>query len=115
MSELASGSCEACRVGAPQVTDEEIARYAPEIPEWRIVERDGIRKLEREYKFRNFVDALAFTNAVGGISEEEGHHPDLLTSWGKVAVTWWSHKIKGLHRNDFVMAAKCDRLYAARG
>jgi 4a-hydroxytetrahydrobiopterin dehydratase len=111
MSTLASSGCEACRADAPRVTDEEIARYSPEIPDWEVVERGGIRQLERTYKFRNFVDALAFTNAVGAIAEEEGHHPDLLTAWGKVTVTWWSHKIKGLHRNDFVMAAKCDRLY----
>lgn len=112
MSELASHRCEACRASAPQVTEDEIARYHPEVPDWEIVDRAGIRMLERSYKFRNFVDALAFTNAVGAIAEEEGHHPDLLTAWGKVTVTWWSHKIKGLHRNDFVMAAKCDRIHA---
>ncbi len=114
MSDLASSRCEACRADAPRVTDDEIARYHPDVPDWEIVERGGIRMLERNYKFRNFVDALAFTNAVGAIAEEEGHHPDLLTAWGKVTVTWWSHKIKGLHRNDFVMAAKCDRIYGVR-
>ena len=112
MTELAQDSCEACRADAPRVTEEEIARYHPEVPEWMIVERDGVRQLERSYRFRNFVSALAFTNRVGAIAEEEGPHPDLLTAWGQVTVTWWSHKIKGLHRNDFVMAAKSDRLYA---
>lgn len=112
MSELATNQCEACRADAPRVTDDEIARLQPEVPEWELVERDGIRQLERTYKFRNFVEALAFTNRVGEIAEEQGHHPDLLTAWGKVTVTWWSHKIKGLHRNDFVMAAKCDKLYS---
>lgn len=113
MTGLAQSQCEACRPGAPTVTEEEIAELKPQIPEWEIVERDGIRQLERTYKFKNFVQALEFTNKVGAIAEEEGHHPDLLTAWGKVTVTWWSHKIKGLHRNDFVMAAKSDRLYEA--
>lgn len=112
MSKLAENHCEACRAGAPLVTPEEERRYGGEIPEWRIVERDGIRQLERSYRFRNFVSALDFTNRVGAIAEEEGHHPDLLTRWGEVTVTWWSHKIKGLHRNDFVMAAKTDALYS---
>lgn len=112
MSRLAENHCEACRAGAPLATSEEERLYGQEIPEWRIVERDGIRRLERSYRFRNFVDALDFTNRVGAVAEQEGHHPDLLTRWGEVTVTWWSHKIKGLHRNDFVMAAKTDTLYA---
>lgn len=111
MTGLAEKQCEACRPGAPTVTEEEIAGLKPQVPEWEIVERDGIRQLERTYKFKNFVQALEFTNKVGEIAEAEGHHPDLLTAWGKVTVTWWSHKIKGLHQNDFVMAAKTDRLY----
>ncbi len=111
MTQLHENTCEACRRGAPTVTEEEIAELSPQVPEWQIVEEDGIRKLRRVYTFRNFVEALDFTNKIGGIAEEEGHHPDLLTEWGKVTVTWWSHKIKGLHRNDFIMAAKSDRLY----
>lgn len=93
------------------MTDEEMALYLPQVPEWYVVERDGIKRLERIYTFPTFVDALAFTNKVGQLAEEEGHHPALLTEWGKVTVTWWTHKIKGLHRNDFIMAAKTDRLY----
>lgn len=111
MNDLASNRCEACRAGAPQVTAEEIKAFSAQVPDWQIVSEDGIRKLRREYKFPNFVDALAYTNRVGEIAEEEGHHPDLLTEWGKVTVTWWSHKIRGLHRNDYIMAAKCDELY----
>ena len=111
MVELVNGQCEACRVGAPHVSDAEISELMPQIEHWQIVERDGIRQLERRYKFSNFVKALEFTNRVGNLAEEQGHHPDLLTSWGSVTVTWWSHKIKGLHRNDFIMAAKTDRLY----
>ncbi len=82
------------------------------IPEWQIVERENIQRLERTFKFKNFVQAVAFTNQVAEIAEAEGHHPAILTEWGKVTVTWWTHKIKGLHRNDFIMAAKTDRLFA---
>ena len=111
MTELANGQCEACRADAPRVSDVEISSLMPEIPQWEIVERNGIRMLERQYRFRNFVTALDFTNRVGELAEAQGHHPDLLTSWGSVTVTWWSHKIKGLHRNDFIMAARTDHLY----
>ena len=106
--------CEACRVGAPRATAEEIAQMKPQIPEWKIVEREGIARLERVFQFNDFAEALAFTNAVGGVAEEEGHHPAILTEWGKVTVGWWTHKIGGLHRNDFIMAAKTDGLMAKR-
>ena len=79
-----------------------------------MVERDGIKRLERVFKFKDFAEALAFTNKVGQIAEEEGHHPSILTEWGRVTVTWWTHKIKGLHRNDFIMATKTDRLLSSR-
>jgi len=85
----------------------------PQVPAWEIVERDGIKRLERVFTFDTFVQALAFTNKVGELAEEEGHHPALLTEWGKVTVTWWTHKIKGLHQNDFIMAAKTDQAYAS--
>jgi 4a-hydroxytetrahydrobiopterin dehydratase len=83
----------------------------PQVPEWSLVEQDSIKRLERTFKFRNFAQALDFTNAVGGIAEEEGHHPVIELTWGRVTVTWWTHKIKGLHRNDFIMAAKTNELY----
>lgn len=111
MTELVEQKCEACRVGAPKVTDEEIQELHPQVPAWDLVERDGIRRLERVFAFDDFAEALAFTNRVGEIAEEEGHHPALLTEWGEVTVTWWTHKIEGLHRNDFIMAAKTDELY----
>ena len=107
---LAGMTCIACQRGAPTVTAAEIAEYAPQIPDWQLVERDGIKRLERVFKFPNFADALAFTNRVGEVAEEEGHHPAILTEWGSVTVTWWTHKIKGLHRNDFIMAAKTDQI-----
>ena len=110
MSELANSSCVACRRDAPRVQDDELQSLLEEVPEWRHEVRDGVSQLERDFRFANFVDALAFTNAVGALAEEQGHHPALLTEWGSVRVTWWTHKIKGLHRNDFVMAAKTDKL-----
>lgn len=102
--------CVACRRDSPRVTEAEIAELKPEIPDWELVERGGIRRLERAFRFSDFVEALAFTNRVGALAQEEGHHPALLTEWGRVTVNWWTHKIHGLHRNDFIMAAKTDSL-----
>jgi 4a-hydroxytetrahydrobiopterin dehydratase len=103
--------CVACRSDAPTVTEAEIAELQPQVREWEITEQDGIKKLSRAFRFDDFAKALAFTNALGELAEEEDHHPALLTEWGRVTVTWWTHKIRGLHRNDFVMAAKADELY----
>ena len=111
MASLAEMKCVACREGEPTLTDAEIERYRPEVPGWKVVEREGIKRLERAFRFKDFVEALAFTNKVGAIAEAEGHHPAILTEWGRVTVTWWTHKIKGLHRNDFIMAAKTNELY----
>jgi 4a-hydroxytetrahydrobiopterin dehydratase len=111
MEQLANSKCEACRADAPTLSGEEIDRYRPEVPEWGVVERDGIPRLERVFRFRNFVEALEFTNRVGELAEQEGHHPAILTEWGKVTVTWWTHKIRGLHRNDFIMAARTDEAH----
>lgn len=114
MASLQAEKCVACRVGAPTMTAAEIADVKPQIPDWKVVERDGISQLERFYAFRNFTQALAFTNEVGALAEEEQHHPALLTEWVGVTVSWWTHKIKGLHRNDFIMAAKTDALYGSK-
>ncbi|MDT0500157.1 MULTISPECIES: 4a-hydroxytetrahydrobiopterin dehydratase [unclassified Halomonas] len=110
MSQLSQQACEACRSDAPRVTEEEVERLAAELPEWQIVERDGIMKLERVFTFSDFQQALAFTQRVGELAEQADHHPALLTEWGRVTVTWWSHKIKGLHRNDFILAARTDEV-----
>ncbi len=112
MSSLTGMNCIACRKGEPTLTDSEIDQLHPQIREWQLMERDGINRLERVFKFEDFAQALAFTNKVGAIAEAEGHHPVLLTEWGRVTVGWWTHKIKGLHQNDFIMAAKTDQLYA---
>ena len=113
MTALHEMPCEACRAGAPQVTEEELQALLPQIPDWSPVVRDDILRLERRFRFRNFRQALAFTNQVGELAERHGHHPALLTEWGKVTVTWWTHKIRGLHKTDLVMAAKTDQLLAA--
>lgn len=79
------------------------------------MDADGISHLERTFRFKNFAQALAFTNRVGELAESEGHHPQLLTEWGKVKVSWWTHIIRGLHQNDFIMAAKTDLLVIEPG
>ena len=112
MTELTQMKCVACRSDSPKVTEEEISEFKPEIPDWNLLEVDGIKRLENEYRFDNFEQALAFTNRVGNIAEEEGHHPAILTEWGSVKVSWWTHKIKGLHKNDFIMASKTDRIFS---
>lgn len=112
MEQLIQMRCVACRKGEPTVSAAEMAAYSPQVPAWHIVKVGGIDRLERVFTFSNFADALAFTNKVGALAESEGHHPALLTEWGKVTVAWWTHKIGGLHRNDFIMAAKTDQLYA---
>lgn len=107
---LSSETCTACRADAPTVTDAELEQLRGQIPEWKLVEEDGTPKLQRQFTFRNFAQALAFTNKVGELAESMGHHPALLTEWGRVTVTWWTHKIQGLHRNDFIAAARTDQL-----
>ena len=115
MKTLSGERCVACRRDSPRVTEAEIAELGREVSGWQVLERDGIARLERVFPFPSFADALAFTNRVGGLAEAEGHHPALLTEWGRVTVTWWTHKIRGLHRNDFIMAAKTDVLAAESG
>ncbi|HTY64279.1 MAG TPA: 4a-hydroxytetrahydrobiopterin dehydratase [Acidobacteriota bacterium] len=113
MAGLSQERCEACRVGAPLVTDSEIAELGPQVPDWAIL-NESERKLQRSFRFKNFAEAIAFTIRVGELAESEKHHPSILTEWGKVTVTWWTHAIRGLHRNDFVMAAKTDAIFAAK-
>jgi 4a-hydroxytetrahydrobiopterin dehydratase len=105
---LSEQVCEACRADAPRVSDDELKALLREIPDWAPVVRDGILQLERVFTFSDFAQALAFTNKVGALAEEAGHHPAILTEWGKVTVTWWTHKIKGLHKSDFILAARTD-------
>ena len=115
MSPLSQERCVACRADSPRVTEQEMAALRPQVPDWRLLEEDGVPKLVRAFKFKGFAQALAFTDAVGALAEQEGHHPRLVTEWGRVTVAWWTHKIRGLHRNDFIMAARTDQLYARAG
>ena len=111
MDELQELKCVPCRGDSPKVTLEEMDLYLPQVPEWQILTVDEVPHLERVYRFKNFKQALEFTDQVGALAEQEEHHPRLQTEWGRVTVTWWTHKIKGLHRNDFIMAAKSDEIF----
>jgi 4a-hydroxytetrahydrobiopterin dehydratase len=112
MEDLRTMNCVPCRGGEPTVTEEEIEHFSQQIPDWEIIEREGVKQLERVYRFKNFREALSFTNQIGELAEAEDHHPVIKTEWGKVTLTWWTHKIKGLHRNDFIMAARSDDIYS---
>lgn len=110
MNRLTREMCTACRRDSPPVTDRELRELLPKSEGWELVVEDGVRKLDRTFHFPNFEEALAFTNRIGELAEVEGHHPRLVTEWGMVQVTWWTHKIRNLHRNDFIMAAKTNAL-----
>ena len=112
MSLLNQEKCVACRRDSPHATQDEIDQLLPQISDWSLVQEDGINKLDRAFRFADFQTALDFTRLVGNLAEEEGHHPRLTTEWGSVKVTWWTHKIRNIHRNDFVMASKSDSIYA---
>ena len=104
--------CVACRADAPTLTQEEIAALRPQVPDWEVTEQDGVPRLRRVFRTKDFMQALDLANRVGRAAEDEGHHPRLTVDWGRLTVEWWTHKIKGLHRNDFVMAAKTDEMAA---
>jgi 4a-hydroxytetrahydrobiopterin dehydratase len=115
MSELAKLKCVACRGGEPPLGSEQIADFLPQVPEWRVIEVDDVQRLQRIFKTKDFVAALALTDSIGAAAEAEDHHPLIITEWGRVTVQWWTHKIKGLHRNDFIMSAKTDEIAANLG
>jgi len=110
MTDLHQMKCIACRGGEPTLTDNEIEELLPQVTDWQVVEIDGIKRLERVFKLKNFIEAVAFTNKIALIAEKEDHHPLIVTEYGRVTVDWWTHKIKGLHKNDFIMAARTDKL-----
>ena len=109
MSQLREQQCEACRADAPTVTEQQAVELRQQIPEWEQIEVEGVSQLRRVFRFSDFAGALAFANQVGQLAEEQGHHPAILVEYGRVTVRWWTHKIKGLHRNDFIMAARTDQ------
>ena len=106
---LENNKCEACRIGAPKVTDEEKETFLKELPDWNILD-DGVEKLVKDFNFSSYMEAVDFTKKVAEMADEEDHHPKIILEWGKVTVYWWSHKIEGLHKNDFICAAKTDSL-----
>ena len=110
MKTLTEFKCIPCRGDTPSLATDEIANLLLEVPEWQPVEIEGIPCLERVFLFKNFAEALAFTNRVADIAEAEDHHPLIITEWGRVTVQWWTYAIGGLHKNDFIMAAKTDTL-----
>ncbi|MDE3169347.1 MAG: 4a-hydroxytetrahydrobiopterin dehydratase [Acidobacteriota bacterium] len=107
MSDLASKNCVPCRGGVPPLAGKELEKLTKEVPQWNVVNGHHIT---RAYKFPDFKQALAFVNKVGDVAEQQGHHPDILLSWGKAEVITWTHAINGLTESDFILAAKIDRL-----
>src|SRR6266404_9793993 len=108
MTPLAEKECVQCKGGVPPLEGQELANLADELNGgWQVIKK---HHLEKEYKFKDFREALAFTNKVGELAEAQGHHPDIYLAWGKVKLTIWTHKIDGLTESDFVFAAKADRL-----
>lgn len=111
MEQLNQTRCVPCEGGVPQADEAEIAGYLAQLQGWKILEVEGVKRLTKSFAFNNFANALAFTNRVGELAEQEGHHPTLLTEWGKVTATWWTHSIGGLHKNDFIMAARTEEAF----
>ncbi|HIQ27626.1 MAG TPA: 4a-hydroxytetrahydrobiopterin dehydratase [Sulfurovum sp.] len=111
MENLTTQVCEACRADAPLLTQEEITRLMPQVQDWKLKTDDNIQKLTRTFLTKNYAQSLALTNAVAALAEEANHHPLIILEYGAVTVEWWSHKIKGLHKNDFIMAAKTSELF----
>jgi 4a-hydroxytetrahydrobiopterin dehydratase len=107
MSELSSRKCVPCKGGVPALAGKELSALAEQVPHWSVVDSHHIT---RAFKFADFAQALAFVNKVGAIAEEQGHHPDILLTWGKAEVTMWTHKINGLTESDFILAAKIDKI-----
>jgi 4a-hydroxytetrahydrobiopterin dehydratase len=112
MTQLADEGCVPCRAGSPPLTDVERQELHQDAPAWSIELVDGVPRLEREFAFGNFTGAMRFAVVVGRVADEQDHHPELVVTWGRVKVSWWTHAIGGLHRNDFIMAAKTDALHA---
>jgi 4a-hydroxytetrahydrobiopterin dehydratase len=112
MAQLADEHCVTLTKQARRADATERTELLAGLPGWCVVEIGAIERLERQYVFTDFAQALRFTNSVGAAAEQEDHHPAILTEWGRVTVSWWTHTVRGLHRNDFVMAAQTDRIYA---
>jgi len=108
---LGEMECIPCRGDQPRLDQAEIEKYLRQVEDWQVITLDDIQRLTRHYKFKNYARAFAFANAVGELAEEQNHHPAILIEWGQVTVSWWTHVIGGLHKNDFISAAKTDQIY----
>ena len=109
MNDLSSQSCEACQIDALKVPQDQIQILLSEINGWFLIE-EPINKIQKIFSFKSYKDSVDFSNKVASLADDEDHHPQIVLEWGKVTVIWWSHKIKGLHKNDFICAAKTDKL-----
>ena len=109
MNDLSSQSCEACQIDAPKVPQDQIQILLSEINGWILIE-EPINKIQKIFSFKSYKDSVDFSNKVASLADDEDHHPQIILEWGKVTVIWWSHKIEGLHKNDFICAAKTDKL-----
>lgn len=109
MNDLSSQSCEACQIDAPKVPQDQIQILLSEINGWVLIE-EPINKIQKIFSFKSYKDSVDFSNKVASLADDEDHHPQIILEWGKVTVIWWSHKIEGLHKNDFICAAKTDKL-----
>ena len=111
MDSLTSQKCVACQADAPKVTDDELVELIKEIPDWKPITEESMLRLHRVFEFQDYSSAVQFANKIADLAEQEDHHPAILLEWGKVEVTWWTHKILGLHKNDFIAAAKTDLIF----
>ena len=109
MNDLSSQSCEACQIDAPKVPQDQIQILLSEINGWVLID-EPINKIQKVFSFKSYKDSVDFSNKVASLADDEDHHPQIVLEWGKVTVIWWSHKIEGLHKNDFICAAKTDKL-----
>lgn len=109
--DLSAERCEACRSDSPLVSEADQRELSAVVPDWEIVEVNTVPRLRRTFRLKDWSHAVHFANQVADAAEAEDHHPTIVIAWGKVTITWWTHAIKGLHRNDFVMAAKSDRVF----
>lgn len=110
-SHLAEKKCIPCTEGVPPLKGEELKNFSKELEKgWSLINE---HHLEKDYAFPDFLAALAFVNQVGKIAEQEGHHPDIILTWGNVKITLWTHKINGLSESDFILAAKCDKAFSS--
>lgn len=111
MTELSNLSCEACSASATLLTTQEIESLLTDIPQWQVVVDSGIKKLKCEFHSKHYKKSMSFTNAIATLAETANHHPQIIVEYSTVTVIWWSHNIKGLHKNDFIMASKTSRLF----